>query len=365
MGATTNATELQDFAIVIGITYPNNSLKGLRGTLNDAAAFTRWLKSKNGGNVPKENIRVVRSPELFQRSQDTAKPVKEQIDDALEELGVSRSKKPAGRRLYFYFAGHGFGLNADEVCMLMAHATPGKLNLNIGLHEYRTFFQEQGYFQEVVFVLDCCRDQVPPRKGIAAQPPPWTLEPDSPPPIVNDLVVLAASNGMKAHETTHPRTRKPRGLFTLALLDVLSGNLDVDHGNLRDTLDARMHALVGANGGTIASQHPTVESRLNGHGGLVLRSASAVSVRIIAPAGATGDLVVYEGMTRERFRRAATEVTRRKPPWLVELSPANLYGVQLEESASASSLFAVINWARLEATKKDGRYVFVFPDAKP
>jgi hypothetical protein len=373
MGATANATELQDFAIVIGVNYPSGTLSGLKGTRNDAAAFVEWLRSASGGNVPKDNIRTVRSPARAQRSARTAKPIQEEIDDALEELGVSLSKKPVGRRLYFYFSGHGFGRHADEVCMLMAHATKKRLNLNIGLREYRNFFQEHGYFQEIMFILDCCRDPEPPLSGTVPQPPTWTVDADSPPPIVSDLVILAAANGKKAHETDDPKTGNPRGIFTLALLDVLSGRAGVDvqgrHTafNLRDNLDARMQALVGANEGAIAGQRAMVETRDNLNTGLVLMavqvpSTSTVPVRIIAPAGAKGDFIVLEGTTNEVARHPAAHATEEQPPWQVDLSPTKFYSVRHQKSASAPALFAVIDWAQLEATKKDGGYVFVFPE---
>lgn len=365
MGAT-----LQDYAIVIGVTYPSGTLSGLRGTRGDAAAFTEWLKSPQGGNVPKDNIRVVLSPAKAQRSPRTARPVQEQIDDALEDLGVSLSTKPMGRRLYFYFTGHGFGRRPDEVCMLMAHATRKHLNRNIGLREYRNFFQEHLYFEEVVFVLDCCRDLASPLSGSAPQLPTWTLDADVPPPTVSDLVILAAPNGMKAHEIVEQKTKKPRGLFTLALLDVLKGNLCIDGSNLNDMLNARMAALSAANGGTIAEQRATVEERDNRNSGLVLRKrlateteTSTAPVRIVAPKGLKGELVVCEGTTVEIERRAAARATRDDPPWLVDLSPSRSYAVRYEKSASAMPLFAVIDWVRLEATKEDGHHVFVFPDA--
>lgn len=374
MGATPATPALQDYAIVVGVNYPSGSLGGLMGTGNDAVAFMEWLRSPTGGGLRDDNIKPVRSPRRAQRSIRTAKPIQEEIDNALEDIGVGGSQKPIGRRLYFYFSGHGFGRHADEVCMLMAHATRKHLNRNIGLREYRNFFQEHSYFQEVVFVLDCCREPVPPGSGSMPQPPTFTLDPDNPLQVVSDLVVLAAPNGQKSHELVDPKSRKRRGLFTLALIDVLSGAVGVDaHGrhtgfNLRDNLDARMRTLASPSDGPIAGQRAMVEPRDNLNTGLVLTkvpvvAANTVSVRIIAPDGARGELSVCEGTTHVIASRRASEARESDPPWLVDLLPTKSYSVRHQKRANAAPLFAVIDWAQLEATKKDGDYVFVFPDA--
>lgn len=369
MGVT---DELQDFAIVVGVNYPDGSLSGLMGTRDDAVAFIEWLKSPTGGNVPLDNIRDVLSPATAQSSARDAKPIQDEIDDALEHMGVGLSKRPAGRRLYFYFAGHGFGNDADDICMLMAHATRRKLNRNMGLRQYRNWFQEHSYFQEVVFVLDCCRDPDLPKLDSVPQAPTWTVEVDDPRQTVGDLVIFAAANGMKSHEITDPKTGKRRGLFTLALLEVLSGNVGVNDkrqhtgSNLLDNLDARMKALAGANGGTIAAQRAMIELRDNLRTGLVLATVAAASdvpVRIIAPDGAKGDFVVLEGTTIEVARRPAAEAAAAAAPWLVDLDPTKSFSVRHEKSVASPPLFAVIDWAHLNATKKDGDYVFVFPDA--
>jgi hypothetical protein len=365
MGVTTPAPALQDYAIVIGVTYPSGTLSGLRGTLKDAAAFVEWLKSPRGGNVPKDNIRVVSSPPRAQSSARTARPIQEEIDEALEDVGVSLSRKPVGRRLYFYFTGHGFGGDPDDIGMLMAHATKKHLNRNIGLQGYREFFHNHHYFQQVVFILDCCRDLASPNSGAMPQLPTWTVDADIPRPVVDDLVIMAAPYGMKAHETIDRRTKKPRGLFTLALLDVLMGNLRIDAFNLKASLDTRMAALAAENGGVMFDQWASIARYESSRSVLVLNEAQEATapVRIVAPKGLKGKLVVCEGTTNEIARRTAAKVTREDPPWLVDLSPARSYAVRHEKNASAIPLFAVIDWNRLEATKEDGNYVFIFPDA--
>ena len=52
-----------------------------------------------------------------------ARPNQNDIDKQLRDLGIKREQTP-GRRLSFYFAGHEFARESDDVGMLMANASP-------------------------------------------------------------------------------------------------------------------------------------------------------------------------------------------------------------------------------------------------
>jgi hypothetical protein len=362
------APVLEDFAIVIGITYPDASLAGLTGTLRDAAAFTEWLLDPEGGNVPKKNIRAVLSPEK-QRSLTNARPLQDKIDDELKKIGVNGTRKPIGRRLYFYFSGHGFGPKPSDICMLLAGATSTELNLNISLSLYRDFFRNTSYFEEVLYILDCCRDPTPPVLGFSPGPPRFTPSSATPAGLVSDAILAAAANGKKSHEMIDPRIRRRRGLFTMALLDVLQNTVGVDPRgqhtafNLQQNLRKRVNEIVSHNRLKGVEQLPTLD--ISDHRGtnLVLAKPpiTPVPVRIIAPKGAAGDLMVLENNIVPIDCRPADKATARKTPWLVDLLPTKLYVVR-HTREDGTSVDIPIDWTTLPASSKDGEYDFVLPN---
>ena len=108
-----------DYALVIGINhYPR--YQPLNGPIEDAKRMYDWLSDQNtGGGVPELNRRMVLSE--LQPGQTRPTPVQEDVDDALMYL-LDRAQNEAGgkaRRFYFYFAGHGLGLNTSEVGLCM------------------------------------------------------------------------------------------------------------------------------------------------------------------------------------------------------------------------------------------------------
>ena len=130
----------EDFAIVVGINaYPQ--LTPLRGALQDANMFKNWLISPKGGDLPDTNVKTILSPDGFASDPFDASPIKRDIDRALRDFGLGNidleDPQPIGRRLYFYFSGHGVGPNFDEVAMLMADAGPNFLNNNVGMRPYQ------------------------------------------------------------------------------------------------------------------------------------------------------------------------------------------------------------------------------------
>lgn len=366
MGETGTDGGLGDYALVVGISYPAPDFSGLLGTNHDAAAFLGWLVCDDGGKVPAKNIEQVLSPPK-QGDPERALPRQQEIELALERFGVDQEPKQLiGRRLYVYFTGHGYGGEVDEVGMLMAHANREEYVRNIGLREYRNFFHRNRYFLEIVYVIDCCRDAAPPDSGAALQAPTWKVAADEPLNQVNDLVILAAQHGKKAHETIDPESNKHRGLMTLALLDVLRGRegVDADGRHTGFTIGSimlkRMQVIAAANPTLAIDQEPMI-NQTDIKAAVVLAPAPlpTVPVRIIVPAGAEGEFVVLKGTTDEIARCSAAQAAATAEPWLVKLVPTTFYSVRKD----MSPLFAPINWEHLEATKEDAGYVFVFPDA--
>src|SRR5262245_35036303 len=89
-----------DFALVVGVDdYPR--FRSLRGARRDAERFYEWVTAAGGGAVNAEHARLIRS------QPEPAAPLQHQIDDALLELMEAADRQRGGRRLYFYFSGHG------------------------------------------------------------------------------------------------------------------------------------------------------------------------------------------------------------------------------------------------------------------
>lgn len=212
----------EDFAVVIGINnYP--FLNSLKAAESDAAAFHQWLIDPHGGALDPNHARRILSrdyPAPDDQSPFNVRPLKNDVDDALVRFGVHERKR-VGRRFYFYFAGHGIGLSFDEVALLLSGAAPNILGNNIGLAAYRQYFRDAAPFDEVVILLDCCRDL---EERETAQPTPFKLRKwDERAPEVQDFLALGARFGKKAFEPAEAATGENRGLFTKVLLDGLGG----------------------------------------------------------------------------------------------------------------------------------------------
>lgn len=212
------ANNINDYAIVVGIdTYAQ--LRPLQSAVRDASMFAEWLVSPEGGGLSQANVRLIVSPPEVPSNPFDARPGQTDIDRALYEI-VGHGGTRIGRRLYFYFAGHGIGPNFDDVGMLMANASMKRLDSNVGLSPYRRFFRESGLFDEVVFILDCSRD--PYLRGQTSAPA-LDVSRNKSARGVKDFVVLAAAHGGKAFNFASTGTGEPRGVLTQAVLDGLRG----------------------------------------------------------------------------------------------------------------------------------------------
>lgn len=205
----------QDYAIVVGIDGYRH-FDHLRAAQRDALDFAKWLSS--GGKVPAANQKIILSSDLPANS-IPAYPDKSVVERAFEDL-VPDPTKRIGRRLYFYFAGHGCAPSVREVALLMANAARHLLGHSLGAHSYRTTLQELAPFDEIVFFLDCCRTLVERAK-------PSDL-PMSGPPIssragaVKHLLCLGTGFGQEAYQLGL-EPNEARGFFTEALIRGLNG----------------------------------------------------------------------------------------------------------------------------------------------
>ncbi len=249
-----------DYAILVGI---DNYLflDPLRGAQEDIAKFQKWLIDDNGGAVPPQNIHTVLSPP--EQDAEDPQPIQEKINQKFRKLGVMTGRR-IGRRLYFYFSGHGYG-TIDDVAMLMGNASQLELKNNIGLRNYRNFLLEWGFFDEIIFILDCCRDPV---RHAETGMPPFTLPQANlplPPPKVTHYSILACAYGEQA--LSAPRAAgdpEKRGILSTALLEGLVDQQAADaNGNvtiisLIEYLHTRVPQLAGNHK---MSQEPEFDAR--------------------------------------------------------------------------------------------------------
>jgi hypothetical protein len=127
-----------------------------------------------------------------------------------------------GRRLYFFFSGHGIAPtraeNPDfrEAALLMANATDVLLTRHIGTRTHAEYFRGRGIFDEVIMFVDCCRDlknnvfltptQLP---AVSSQRPPGRY-----------FYAASTQLGSKAWERSFGG--QVRGIFSKVLIDGLN-----------------------------------------------------------------------------------------------------------------------------------------------
>jgi hypothetical protein len=220
-----------DYAIIVGISN-YVYLNSLEGPVNDAHYFMEWVTSRCGGDVPLANITLIQSEDEPPIDPSLAKPNYAQIDAAFTKLidkGIEQDGR-AGRRLYIFMAGHGFGPEIDEAALLMANADSlFRIGFHIPGRRYAKWFQTAALFEEIVLFMDCCRDiltQAPPKL------PPWPPMASPAGAKVKCFFGFATEWSSKARELTFPDNGKVNGLFTRALIDALMLTPTDKHGNV-------------------------------------------------------------------------------------------------------------------------------------
>lgn len=346
----------EDYAVVVGID-GYSQLRPLQAAREDADDFMNWLISPEGGGIPNtpDHIQIIKSPDALPDDPFFASPIKRDIDKALRDFGV-RGEDRIGRRLYFYFAGHGFGAEFDDVGMLMADAALNNLE-NVGLRPYRKLFFDRGPFDQVVFILDCCRDNNKKRKTGE----PEQLDPKDPPPKVTDFVVLAAAYGERAFEKDDDGTGERRGVLTKALLEALRGKYPEAIDNQNRVTTATLSQFVSSR----MKQLTTDEKLRQDPQFLSVPSPEIVfctidpalipsrAMRVIAPNGLKGELILHDGDDKE-VKRIAADLATNDQPWEFTLPLRNSNFVVVHTESDAELL---INPTR---GKKDP-YVLRFP----
>jgi len=329
-----------DWAIVVGIqSYPE--MPPLEGPENDAQDFYDWLIDEKGGAVPPKQVKLIITPEdkVPFKDSENAVPNFDQIEKAAYQLVTLAGKKPLkdghkyiGRRLYLYFAGHGFAPREEQTALIMANAT--KIRIGAGYHwlgqRNAEWFYQAGYFDEVVLLMDCCRNYGGPEVS-------WPWAADTAPDFqqrVKRFYAFATGWTLDARGQ-RDNAGKVHGIFTQALLDGLRKNGNAPNSDVVTTDSLSVY---------IQSRLPDLQPsdfRVDSFEvGKVSGQVGGFPVTIIVPPQAVGkniEVITYINGTPSVVRKAVAP----SPGWLINLQKG-FYQAQVPE-LHLEKLFSVVS----------------------
>lgn len=142
---------INDYAVIVGVNH-YAELATLKGPDKDAERFLDWVTDEKGGSVPAANCYLVLS------EKDSLLPIQHTIDQCFGKI-IAQTNRQKGRRLYFYFSGHGLGLSWDDTALVLPPWSNIFRNYALSSGHYRTTLIESGIFSEIFFFFDCCRNR--------------------------------------------------------------------------------------------------------------------------------------------------------------------------------------------------------------
>ena len=228
-----------DYAIVVGINeytpIEQDGLPTLRGAVDDANMVEQWLLSATGGKVPKDNCRKITS------KGDRKRPLKDDIDDELQYiLEQIIDKGIDANRFYFYFAGHGIGVetNTQDTGLCLAKWSSIRRNYALSIQKYLQLMIDLGYFKQLIFWADCCRGAL---YNISPEGSTIQLSANGPNAGRAGYFLGYATQYQDPSYEAEIQPGETRGIFTEVLLSGLKGaaaneNGEVDADYLRDYL---------------------------------------------------------------------------------------------------------------------------------
>ncbi len=219
-----------DYAIVAGIShYPDPGLGTLDGTENDARAFHEWVTTKGG--VDASRATLILSSQYAPPATDPidALPDESVIDKAFRRLQDASQKQAKqnqgptiGRRLYIFFAGHGFVPQWRERVLALLTANAAEMNpTHIAAPLYQRWARDAGIFEEVLLFMDCCATtgrEVELRRLTFVTPKNVKATNSG-----RLFYAAACKPGLKTREKTVAVGGVVRGAFSVCLLEALSG----------------------------------------------------------------------------------------------------------------------------------------------
>lgn len=303
------------YGLIVGIDhYPN--FRSLNGARRDAEDFHRWLIDPEGGGVPVANVVLVLSKE------NPARPIHDDIDDALERILLHARGDNDDKRLYLYFSGHGLGRSNLGADLCLAPWSKQRRAMALDSLGYMQLVMGCGHFREVIFLLDCCR--VREVRSIALPP---TIEMPSPgdgAASCRSFVGYATEFMNAAYEAEIGQTdgnSDVRGHFTRALMDALRGAAAEPTGGVRAS---RLKEYLEVHTPLIAKasnhiQKPEVVNGLDTSADPLFGHAKpqqqmmVFKVNLAFPSFANGEIVVEDGQLRELKRGDASTGPWRIP----------------------------------------------------
>ncbi|GAB3325555.1 hypothetical protein GCM10027299_23810 [Larkinella ripae] len=328
MNTAADFTNAADYAVIIGVRhYPE--FGNLNGPTEDARAFYDWLTDPQKGSVPPANCQLVES-NLDPDDEFPERPIQAQIDRAFQRIWqhLIGSGKP-GRRFYFYFNGHGIGVKESNTALLMANfETRFFRDSALSSQGYLDRIIASGRFLEVVFLLDCCRNQV---LGVNGLPPSFNWPADNKGAGGTAIWVgYATEYQNKAYEAEFEL--KPgeqdgslfRGHFTQALLNGLNGEAaEPDTGritpeSLKRHLELETPRIASQKNhnqrARVTNNFPTDPSTFFGVKAFP-KPVTTAQYRIEVSASRTGNVVLLDGDTQTLRSKDQDPL-----PWEVDLS---------------------------------------------
>ncbi len=202
----------------------------------------------------------------------------------------------------------------------MANASRNRLGSNIGMREYRSFFHRAAPFDELVIILDCCRefeDHAAPNRPVFVD----RLVQDRA-YSVQEFYIMAAEYGKKAFEPERGDDSERRGLLSQALMEALkerkaalSTNNMITAASVTEYLRQRVPELATAAKLKQKPEIPSVPDMVFGQILVAPPLEKAVTHVVVEPA-LGGEVVLMTNVLQEIGRCPAFQT-----PWALSLDP--------------------------------------------
>jgi tetratricopeptide (TPR) repeat protein len=218
--------DAQTYALVVGISnYADEDIDDLRFAHRDAEVFAEYLKSKAGGSLPAQNIRLLTNEKATLAA----------IDDAFNWL---LKVVKDGDEAIIFFSGHGDVEKQTpwQLGFLLAYNTPynNYRNQAVRLEDlnYLSLTLTVNKNARMVIILDACRSGK--LAGQENQGPSLTADQASKRE-ANEIRIMSCKSGQESWESED--VGGGRGVFSYYLINGLKGQADGDTGDGKVSLE--------------------------------------------------------------------------------------------------------------------------------